>query len=92
MSDQTRNRAGFLLSDTRELRWLHEQVLSHISAMSGHDEKVIIRRTRVLAYWLTSTVEAALCETDPEEEALAQLDAELVSIFGERGKGDAVDR
>jgi hypothetical protein len=92
MSDKTRNRAGFLLSDTRELRWLHEQVLSHISAMSGHDEKVIIRRTRVLAYWLTSTVEAALCETDPEADAMAEIDRELAAIFGERGKSDAVDR
>jgi hypothetical protein len=93
MSDQTRNRAGFLLSDTRALHWLHEQCLSHISQMSGHDEKAIIRRTRVLAHWLTATVEAALCETDAETEALDMLDSDLQRFFAERkAGGDAVDR
>jgi hypothetical protein len=90
MSKQTRNRGGFLLSDTRELRWLHEQVLSHISQMSGHNEETILRRTRVLAHWLTATVETCF-ESDPEKEALDALDADMARVIAEHGKGDAVD-
>jgi hypothetical protein len=92
MSGKLRNRAGFLLSDTRELHWLHSQVLSEISKMSGHDEAAIVRRTRVLAFWLTSTVEAALCETDAETEAMDAIDSDLVAIFGPRGTKNAIEK
>jgi hypothetical protein len=92
MSDQTRNRGGFRLDDVRQLHPLYEDVMYRVSRMCGHtDEAAILRKLRVLSFWLVATAESAF-EVDGEGEALDAIDRELAAIFGERGKSDAVDR
>jgi hypothetical protein len=91
MSAAQKNRGGFLIHDTAALRALHDDILYEVSRLSGHnDDAAILRRVRVLAYWITATAEAAF-GSDPEKEALDAIDADLARIFG-GAKGDADDR
>jgi len=74
-----------LVADTKALAHLHEQVLYEISRSAGHtDEAAILRRTRVLAYWLVSTVESAF-GIDGEKDAVEALDADLKRLLAEHG-------
>jgi len=74
-----------LLSDTRALHALHEQILYEISRSAGHtDEATILRRTRLLAYWTVATVESAF-GVDGEKDALDALDADMKRLLAEHG-------
>ena len=80
-----KNRGGFLLSDTRLLGPLHDEILHEVSRLSGHtDEVALLRRVRVLSFWLLATTEAALCESDPEADAMNAIDRDLARILAER--------
>jgi hypothetical protein len=80
-----RNAGGFRLDDCRMLRHLHEQALYEISKSAGHtDEAAILRRTRVLAFWMVSTVEAAF-GVDGETQAADAMNADLARLLAEHG-------
>lgn len=81
-----RNHGGFRLDDCRALFAIHNAVMHEVSALSPGNEVAILRRLRVLGFWIASMGDAAF-ESDPEAEALAALDADMERFFAERKAG-----
>ena len=85
------NAGGFRLDDCRQLFGLHNLIMSEVSRMSPNDDATVLRRLRVLAFWISSMGNAAF-EDDPWAAGMADADDFWRRRqLGERGNGDAVE-